>query len=115
MGDEDRRWMEGDTSQRLLYKRLEFHIKRACRFVQNQDLWTSQHGARDREPLTLAAGKLHATVADRRVVAPGQPTDKLRGTGELGRGGYLLGFSGRHAVTDVLSDCPREERWFLHD
>ena len=52
----------------LLDRRLDFAVERARRFIEDQDRRVLQQHARDRDALALAAGKLHAPLADVRVI-----------------------------------------------
>ena len=52
--------------ERRLDGALAFGVQRAGRFVEQQDRRILQDGAGYGEPLALAAGQLHAEIADRR-------------------------------------------------
>ena len=58
--------------ERGLNRRFVFGVERACRFVENQDARIFEQHARDREALTLAAGKFVSALADDCVVAFGK-------------------------------------------
>ncbi len=95
--------------ERFLDHRLTLGIHRGERFVQDEDGGIAQEGARDRDPLALAAGEPDAALAHDRLVALRQPRDELLRIGgaggrrELGRRGARL------AHTEVLRDRAVEE------
>ena len=53
----------------LLDRGLDFAVERRGRLVEHQDRCVLEDDARDRDALALAAGELHAALADLRVVA----------------------------------------------
>ena len=55
--------------ERFLHVALGFRIERGGRFVEQDDRRVLDQRARDGDALALAAGQLHAVLADRRVVA----------------------------------------------
>ena len=81
--------------QAALDRRLDLRVQRAGRLVEQQDRRVLQHHPRDRDPLALAAGQLHAAFADMRVVAlatlgVGQSVDEVHRLGAFGGGAHLV-------------------------
>ena len=70
VGDDQRRAVPGELRQRLLHQPLRFGIERARRLVEQQDRRVLEDGARQRQPLALAAGEPQAAVADRWCRSP---------------------------------------------
>ena len=60
-------------------------VERARRLVEHQHRRVAQDGARDRDPLLLAAGEAEAALADDGVVAVGQRGDQCRGSARRAR------------------------------
>src|SRR6478752_2943662 len=69
MRDDERRSAPHDLVERALQFLFRRRVQRGCRFVQDEDGWVFQEGARDGEPLALASGKRTASLADDRVEA----------------------------------------------
>ena len=67
------------TVKRLLHSALAFGIERTRRFVEQQDRRVLQNGARNRNPLTLAARQRRTALAELAVVAVGQRPNELIG------------------------------------
>ena len=76
-------------------------------FVQNQDRRIANDGARDRDPLPLAAGKRHAALADDGVVALRHLLDEFVRVGQFGGAQNLRAARSGLAVGDVLPDRRR--------
>ena len=69
MRDHDRGAPLAQFGDRLLHVALGFGVERRGRLVEQDDRRVLDQRARDRDALALAAGKLQAVLADRRVVA----------------------------------------------
>ncbi len=110
--DDQRRASLAQLGDRLLHVTLGFRIQRRGRLVEQDDRRILDQRARDRDALALAAGQLHAMLADRRIVAGGKAEDevvRMRGLG----GGDDLRFAGAEpAERDVVADGAAEQ---LHD
>ena len=65
------------VGHRRLNELLAFGVEVARGLVEDQDLRDGEDRARDGEPLLLAAGQLHAALADERLVLFGQLLDEL--------------------------------------
>ena len=110
----------GAPRQELVERRFDqpfgMTIERAGRFVQDQDAWIAQHGARDRDALPLAAREPHAAIADRRVVALRQVENELFGVRFARRHLDLGPRRVEPAVTDIFADRSAEQQRLLrHD
>ena len=82
--DQERRAPLGSVGHRTLDLILSGAVDGAGRVVQDQDAGVGQEGPGDGQPLALAAGELHAPLADEGVVAVGEPVDELVGVGPAG-------------------------------
>ena len=60
VGDDERRAVAREAGERLLHEPLRFGIERARRLVEQQDRRVLEDGARERQPLALAAGQTQA-------------------------------------------------------
>ena len=69
VGDDERRAPLAQFGDCLLDVALGFRIERRGRLVEQDDRRVLDQRAGDRDALALAAGKLQAVLADRRVVA----------------------------------------------
>ena len=101
--------------ERLLDDRLVLRVHRAQRFVQHQDGRVPKHGAGDRDPLALSAGKPHPALADHRPVAVRQPLDELVGVRGAGGGGKLVAGRIGFAETKVVLHRAVEQEGVLVD
>ena len=109
VGDNDRRASFHEVFERLLNGTLTFCVERAGCLVQQQDRRILEYCPRDRYPLSLPAGEARAALAEKCLVALGQPLDELVGFGSYhyvyasGRGGdwMLTGFSPRKQALTV--------------
>src|SRR5207249_6286339 len=68
VGDDERRATPPQIAKPVANHRLALAVERRRGFVENQDAGIREDGSRDRDALPLSAGKLHATLADDRVV-----------------------------------------------
>src|SRR5258708_34758527 len=64
MGDDERCAATHQIAQPLLNKRFRFRIKARSSFVEDENPWIGKNGPGNRDPLLLAAGKLHAPLAN---------------------------------------------------
>ena len=71
MRDDDGRAALHHLGEGLLHPRLGLIVERRRGFVEHQDRRIAHDGARDGQPLALAAGERDAVLADQRVVALG--------------------------------------------
>ena len=99
--------------QRLLDHRLVLGVDRGQRLVQHQDRRVAQQGAGDGDALALAAGQLHALLADHGPIALRQRLDEAVDVGGAG-GGLDLGLGRvRPAHADVVLDRAVEQEGVL--
>ena len=101
----------GDQAvHRLLDLALGLGVDRAGRLVEDQDARIVQQGARDGDPLALAARQRVAALADHGVVAVRQPADEVVGVGRARRRRPPAPMRGvRQAVADVVGDGAVEQ------
>ena len=104
MGDHDRRASARDALERRLDLPLGEAVERRRRFVEHQNRRRLQHRARDRDPLLLAARKLEAALADRRLIALRQRADEPVDLGVLGRRVDVRLARAVAPVADVVDD-----------
>ena len=83
--DHDRRASARDALQGRLNLAFGKTVERRRRFVEDQNRRRLQHRARDGDPLLLAARKLEAPLADRRLIAKRQRADEPIDLRVLGR------------------------------
>ena len=101
--------------QTALNQTFALGIKVAGRFIQDQDLWIRQHGASDRQPLSLPPAQLDAPFADQRIVTLRKLLNKfghisnLSGAANVRRGGVAP------AIADIFSDGAVEQEHVLFD
>ena len=76
MRDGDHRLVAHQILQALLDRRLHLRIERRRRLVEDEDRRILQDDAGDGDPLTLAAGKLDAALADMRGVVARARADR---------------------------------------
>src|SRR5438309_2095115 len=79
-------------------------VEAAGGLVEQEDGRVAQDGAGDGDALPLAAGQLHAALADAGLVAVGERRDEVVGVGLPRRRDDLLLAGARPAVSDVLRD-----------
>src|SRR5207245_11197746 len=75
--DQERRAASHQAIHRLEDYRLGLHVDGARGLVEDQQRRVLEEGARQRDPLPLAARELHATLPDGCVVPLGEPLDEL--------------------------------------
>ena len=113
MGDDDGRPADHQPFQCLLNQQLGLGVDGRGRLVEDQNGCILQHGPRDGESLPLAAGELHAPLADQRVISLGKLLDELLGVGDPRRLDHLaIGRSGA-AEPDILADGAVEQEDIL--
>ena len=88
---------------------LGFAVERGGRLVEQQHRRVLQERARNRDALALAAGELHAAVADDRRHALRQMLDEVAPRRRRRRQHLLVG-GARPAVADILHDRAMEHR-----
>ena len=118
VGDGDHGLAGHQRVEARLDRGLDLAVERRGRLVQHQDRRVLQDHAGDGDALALAAGELHAALADMRVVAaPAAPVlelcDELVGMGEPRRRHDLLLGRLRPAVADVRADRAVQQRGVL--
>ena len=121
VGDDERCPFVHEVLQGFLYKSFGLGVQRRGGFVKNEHRRVLEHGARDAEPLALAAGQTAAAVADNRLVALRHIGDELMCVGNAGCLLYRLlpchavrrRLRGIHAERDVVIDGVVEKDWFL--
>src|SRR6266568_772425 len=86
MGDHQRGAALAQAAHGILDLALGFAVERCGRLVEQDDGRVLDQGARDRDPLALAAGRLQAMLADRSVVASRKAHDEIVGVRGLGGG-----------------------------
>ena len=69
MGDHDGGAVLAEMLDRLLHLLLGFGVERGSGFIEQDERRVPDQRAGDRDALALAAGKLRAELADRRVIA----------------------------------------------
>ena len=75
--DDQRRAAAQQIFHRRLDRALALGVEARRRFVEDDDRRILEKDPRDRESLTLAAGQLHAALADARVEALRESLDEL--------------------------------------
>ncbi len=98
VGDDQVRAACEQRRQRFLHLPLGDGIECARRLVENEDARILQDGARDRQPLPLAAGEAITAFADHGVVSVGQRSD---GVVDLRTPGGILDVRPRRVGTSV--------------
>ena len=83
------------------------------RLVQDQDGRVANHRSRNGDPLTLAAGKTAALLADDRVISVRERRDEVMRIGSRGRADDLFVGRVRPAVGDVLAHGRIEDQRLL--
>ena len=115
VGDGDGGAALAQMRHRVLHQPLGFGIERGGGLVEQDDRRVLDQRARDRDALALAAGKLRAALADRRVVAGRKRADELVGVRGLGGGDDLGLARAGLADGDVLADRAVEQEHVLAD
>ena len=88
-------------------------VQRGSGFVEYQQARGLEHGARDRDPLLLAAGELEAALADERLVALRQAHDEVVDVGQPCRALDVRRRGVRASVRDVVVDAVVEQHRVL--
>ncbi len=115
MRDHDRGTVLHEPGDRLLDQHLALGVERGRRLVEDQDRGIPVDRARDRQPLSLAAGQPDPALPDQRREALGKLLDEFQRIG--GASGFAQALEvGRGAVRDVGRDRVVEQDHFLgHD
>ena len=106
------------VAEARLDRGLDLGIERRGGLVQHQDRRVLQDHARDGDALALAAGELHAALADLRVIAaPAFPVlqvdNEFMRMRELRRRHHLGVARARQAVADIVADRAVQQRGIL--
>ena len=115
MRDHQRRAALGKPPDRLLNVNLRFAVERRGGLVEQKNRHIADHRSRDGDPLALAAGKLHAVLADRRVVACRQRHDEIVCIGGFGRRDDLVFAGAEPAHRDVRPHGAPKQKDILAD
>src|SRR5437764_11924332 len=95
MGDRDHRLALHQLIETLLDRRLNFRIKRARRFIENENGRILEQHAGDRNALALTARQFHAALADMSVES--SPAPQINETGD-----ELIGMGARRGTLDLV-------------
>src|SRR5882672_3951982 len=116
VGDDERRAAPHQRFHGVLDQGLRLAVETRGGFIQDQDRRIGQEGARNRDPLALAAGELDAALADQRGIALWQPLDEGVGMGQPRRRFDLHRRGVGPPISDVLGQrAVEEQRFLLHD
>ena len=117
VGDDQRGAAVHDFGERGTDLVLLRGVDRGRGVVEDQHARVGEDGASDREALALPTRQREAVLAEERVVAVGQVTDEVVGTGELcGAHDPLavgVAFASTRREREVLPDCVTEEERLL--
>src|SRR5688572_23265296 len=102
--DDEDRAPSTKCSERIADQRFALAVEARRRLVEKKQRCVGEDGARDRDALTLAAGELHAALADDRVEPAREPTHELVAVGDAARGFDLVARGLRLRERDVLGD-----------
>ena len=116
MCNDDRRAVFRKLIECLLYFLLRLGIKGRCRFIENDDRRILEEDASDGDTLLLPARKLHAALADLRLIAIRKLSDEIIRRCQTCSLFDLLFGRVLTAIRDILCDgIPEEENILLHD
>ena len=116
VGDHERRAARHHLGQRGADLVLLRRVDRRGRVVEDQHLRVGEDGARDRDPLPLAAREREAALAEHRLVPLRQALDELRGAGEPRGAADLLVVGVGDREADVAADgVAEQERLLEHE
>src|SRR5882672_7002397 len=90
VGDHEDGAMRHQPIDRFLHEALGLGVERAGGFVEDEDRWIAQQRPGNRDALPLPAAEPRAALAEQRVIAFGEPHDKLVGVRSACRGPHLL-------------------------
>src|SRR5271166_473976 len=118
MRDRDHRLAGHQRAQARLNGGFDFTVERGSRFVEYQDRRVLENDAGDGDTLALAAGKLHAALADMSVIAAAAAPilefkNKLMRVCQSCGALDLLVACGRPAVANIGADRAVQERSVL--
>src|SRR5262249_23127623 len=112
--DDERRAAAAQRTQAVADHRFTLAVETRRRFVENENARISQDRTGDRDALPLAAGQLHTTLTDHRVVALLEPAHELVAVRDVrGRANLLIRRAG-FAERDVLLHRAVEQEVVLH-
>ena len=116
MCNDDRRAVFRKLIECLLYFLLRLGIKGRCRFIENDDRRILEEDASDGDTLLLPARKLHAALADLRLIAIRKLSDEIICCCQTCSLFDFLFGRVLTAIRDILCDgIPEEENILLHD
>ena len=115
MGDDKRGAVSREARQGLLHQPLRFGVERAGGLVQQQDGRVLEDGARQGQPLPLAARQAQTAIADHGVVALRLRHDEVVRGRSLGGGDDVLFAGAEAAQRNVGADAVVEQRHLLAD
>jgi hypothetical protein len=105
MGDDERGPPFHQQLHRVDDGRFSLGVERAGRLVQDEDRRIFQERTGERDALTFASRKEHATLSHSRLIAVGKPADEVMCMGMArGRDDLVIGGPGTR-VCDVLGDA----------
>src|SRR6516165_8659688 len=115
MSDRDHRLVSHERAQARLNGGFDFAVERRGRFVEYQDRRVLENDAGDGDALALAAGKLHAALADLRIIAAAAAPilkfkNKFMGLRQSRDALDLFVTRGRPAVANIGADRTVQER-----
>ncbi len=113
MRDDERRAATHQIAQPLLNKRFRFRIKARSSFVEDENPWIGKNGPGNRDPLLLAAGKLHAPLANDGVVLFLERFRKLVDSSDTASSKHFFLGGFRTPESDVLAYRSVEEKCLL--
>src|SRR5258708_7617813 len=116
VGDEKRRAPLSQPFKCFDHRPRVFVVETGRRFVEDKNWRTPDCGARDRDPLTLAAGEFNATFTDDSVISFGERADKLVRVGQTRGSLDFLVVRIWRAVGNIVADTRGEQQAVLqHD
>ena len=113
--DHEHRLAGHQRAQAVLDMALGDRVQRTGRLVEQEDRRVLEDGARERDALPLAAGELHAALADQRRIAFLGLADELVRVRLARRRPHLLVARVQPAVADVLEQAAMEQHRVLRN
>ena len=111
--DDDHRSAVSDARDIGVDDRLAIRVERARRFVEDQDARIDDQRARNRQTLSLSAGKIRRALIDIGLIAARQPFDELLRAGQTRRAHDFVEGRIDLAGGDVLADRSAEQKILL--